>query len=76
MGGRGGKERYADDVFVYPGNTLGHVILFDPSNSEHSSTRTINDPIKAIAPAADCQAYAIGSVLSTITGFFFFWINR
>ncbi|KAI9849996.1 MAG: hypothetical protein M1838_006198 [Thelocarpon superellum] len=42
------------------GNILGNVILFEPSTSEHISARTIFDPITAIAPAADCQRYAIG----------------
>ena len=35
-------------------------MLFEPSTSEHKATRTIFDPITAIAPAADCQTYAIG----------------
>ncbi|MCJ1446717.1 MAG: hypothetical protein MMC23_007223 [Stictis urceolatum] len=42
------------------GNSKGHVMLFEPSTSEHRSSRTINDPITSIAPAADCQTYAIG----------------
>jgi hypothetical protein len=42
------------------GNDRGEVILFEPSTSEHKSARTIYDPITAIAPAADCQTYAIG----------------
>jgi hypothetical protein len=42
------------------GNPQGHVMLFEPSTSEHRSARTIFDPITAIAPAADCQTYAIG----------------
>ena len=45
-----------------PGNIQGNVILFEPSTSEHVSARTIFDPITAIAPAADCRAYAIGCV--------------
>ena len=44
----------------YVGNVQGNVILFEPSTSEHVSARTIFDPITAIAPAADCQTYAIG----------------
>jgi hypothetical protein len=42
------------------GNAQGNVILFEPSTSEHVSRRTIFDPITALAPAADCQTYAIG----------------
>ncbi|KAL8899279.1 MAG: hypothetical protein Q9192_001661 [Flavoplaca navasiana] len=42
------------------GNSQGNVILFEPSTSEHISARTIYDPITAIAPAADCQTYALG----------------
>ncbi|KAI4140124.1 MAG: hypothetical protein L6R39_005940 [Caloplaca ligustica] len=44
------------------GNSQGNVILFEPSTSEHVSARTIFDPITAIAPATDCQTYAIGCV--------------
>jgi WD40 repeat protein len=45
------------------GNAQGNVILFEPSTSEHISARTIDQvPITAIAPAADCRTYAIGSV--------------
>ena len=53
------------DAF-YTGNTQGNVIVFDPSNTEHRSNRTIFDPITALAPAADCQTYAIGSVYATL----------
>ena len=42
------------------GNSKGEVILFEPSTSEHISARTIYDPITALAPSADCKAYAIG----------------
>ncbi|KAF7183802.1 hypothetical protein CNMCM7691_004224 [Aspergillus felis] len=42
------------------GNGKGDVILFEPSTSEHVSTRTIFDPITALAPASDCRTYAIG----------------
>ncbi|KAL1971308.1 hypothetical protein VTN77DRAFT_260 [Rasamsonia byssochlamydoides] len=42
------------------GNGKGEVILFEPSTSEHISTRTIFDPITALAPGADCRTYAIG----------------
>ena len=44
------------------GNPQGTVVIFTPSHGEHKSTRTIYDPITAIAPAWDCQTYAIGSV--------------
>lgn len=49
------------------GNTQGNVIVFNPSNTEHESARTIFDPITALAPASDCQTYAIGSVNATLT---------
>ncbi|KAI9886319.1 MAG: hypothetical protein M1823_001877 [Watsoniomyces obsoletus] len=42
------------------GNINGHVILFEPSTSEHISARTIFDPITSLAPSADCRTYAIG----------------
>ncbi|MCJ1400737.1 hypothetical protein MMC11_003945 [Xylographa trunciseda] len=42
------------------GNSQGNVILFEPPTSEHKSARTIFDPITALAPASDCQTYAIG----------------
>lgn len=48
------------------GNSQGNVILFEPSTSEHISARTIFDPITALAPAFDCQTYAIGSVQDLI----------
>ena len=44
------------------GNPQGTVVIFTPSHGEHKSTRTIYDPITAIAPAWDCQTYAIGLV--------------
>jgi hypothetical protein len=50
---------HADDR---EGNGKGDVILFEPSTSEHVSTRTIFDPITALAPASDCRTYAIGYV--------------
>ncbi|KAL9125586.1 MAG: hypothetical protein Q9217_005226, partial [Psora testacea] len=43
-----------------PGNNQGSVVIFESSTSEHISARTIFDPITAIAPATDCQTYAIG----------------
>ncbi|KAL8947200.1 MAG: hypothetical protein Q9222_006493 [Ikaeria aurantiellina] len=48
------------------GNSQGNVILFEPSTSEHVSARTIYDPITAIAPAADCQTYALGYMNGSI----------
>ncbi|PWY65601.1 hypothetical protein BO70DRAFT_302276 [Aspergillus heteromorphus CBS 117.55] len=42
------------------GNEKGDVIIFEPSTSEHTSCRTIFDPITALAPATDCRTYAIG----------------
>lgn len=54
------RERMGVDCIL--GNSQGSVILFEPSTSEHISARTIFDPITAIAPAADCQTYAIGYV--------------
>jgi len=49
------------DVHV-AGGSQGSVVLFTPFNTETESARTIFDPITAIAPAWDCQTYAIGSV--------------
>ncbi|KAL8827794.1 MAG: hypothetical protein Q9170_006872 [Blastenia crenularia] len=54
------------DGNVVFGNSQGSVILFEPSTSEHISARTIFDPITAIAPAADCQTYAIGYLNGSI----------
>ncbi|KAL8782298.1 MAG: hypothetical protein Q9213_005491 [Squamulea squamosa] len=48
------------------GNSQGNVILFEPSTSEHISARTIFDPITAIAPAVDCQTYALGYLNGSI----------
>ncbi|KAJ5279230.1 hypothetical protein N7478_004602 [Penicillium angulare] len=42
------------------GNDKGEVILFEPSTSEHISSRTIFDPITSLAPSMDCRTYAIG----------------
>ncbi|PGH14492.1 hypothetical protein AJ79_02985 [Helicocarpus griseus UAMH5409] len=42
------------------GNAKGEVILYEPATSEHVSSRTIFDPITALAPANDCRTYAIG----------------
>ncbi|KAF2813339.1 uncharacterized protein BDZ99DRAFT_517608 [Mytilinidion resinicola] len=48
------------------GNAQGNVILFEPSTSEHISSRTIFDPITALAPAADCRTFAIGYLNGSI----------
>jgi len=42
------------------GNSKGNIILFEPSTSEHISSRTIFDPITALAPSTDCKSFAIG----------------
>jgi len=49
------------------GNSQGNIILFEPSTSEHISTRTIFDPITALAPAADCRTFAIGYVICDVS---------
>lgn len=49
------------------GNAQGNVILFEPSTSEHLSSRTIFDPVTALAPAADCRTFAIGYVTRLIS---------
>ncbi|KAF1975084.1 hypothetical protein BU23DRAFT_567059 [Bimuria novae-zelandiae CBS 107.79] len=48
------------------GNAQGNIILFEPSTSEHISSRTIFDPITALAPAADCRTFAIGYLNGSI----------
>ncbi|KAG8627924.1 hypothetical protein KVT40_003797 [Elsinoe batatas] len=48
------------------GNSSGNIILFDPATSEHISTRTIFDPITAIAPYVDCRTYAVGYMNGSI----------
>ena len=48
-----------------PGNAQGSVILFEPTTSEHISSRTIDQiAVSAIAPAADCRTFAIGFVFT------------
>ncbi|GAB7343107.1 hypothetical protein MBLNU457_1185t1 [Dothideomycetes sp. NU457] len=42
------------------GNAKGNIIIFEPSTSEHISSRTIFDPITALAPANDCRTFAVG----------------
>ncbi|KKY14919.1 putative wd g-beta repeat protein [Phaeomoniella chlamydospora] len=44
------------------GNVKGEVILFAPATSEHYSSRTIYDPITALAPSSDCRTFAIGVI--------------
>ncbi len=49
-------------LMVVIGNSR-NVILFEPTTSEHISARTIDQiAVSAIAPAADCRTFAIGSV--------------
>ncbi|KAI9818644.1 MAG: hypothetical protein M1826_001367 [Phylliscum demangeonii] len=45
---------------VVVGNAIGHIILFEPSTSEHRSARTFGDPVTALAPTANGRTYAIG----------------
>ncbi|KHN99190.1 WD40/YVTN repeat-like-containing domain protein [Metarhizium album ARSEF 1941] len=43
------------------GNTQGNIILFEPTTSEHISSRTIDQiAVTALAPSADCRTFAIG----------------
>ncbi|KAF4970488.1 hypothetical protein FSARC_2507 [Fusarium sarcochroum] len=43
------------------GNTKGSVIMFEPSTSEHVSSRTIDQiAVTALAPSSDCRTFAIG----------------
>ncbi|KAF7538312.1 hypothetical protein G7Z17_g12673 [Cylindrodendrum hubeiense] len=43
------------------GNTQGSVILFEPTTSEHISSRTLDQiAVTALAPSADCRTFAIG----------------
>lgn len=43
------------------GNTQGNIILFEPTTSEHISSRTIDQiAVTALAPCADCRTFAIG----------------
>ncbi|KAG4267451.1 hypothetical protein FPRO04_12889 [Fusarium proliferatum] len=43
------------------GNTKGSIIMFEPSTSEHVSSRTIDQiAVTALAPSADCRNFAIG----------------
>ncbi|EWZ78091.1 hypothetical protein FOWG_17591 [Fusarium oxysporum f. sp. lycopersici MN25] len=43
------------------GNTKGSIIMFEPSTSEHISSRTFDQiAVTALAPSADCRTFAIG----------------
>ncbi|CZR49743.1 uncharacterized protein FPRO_14780 [Fusarium proliferatum ET1] len=43
------------------GNAKGNIIMFEPSTSEHVSSRTIDQiAVTALAPSADCRTFAIG----------------
>lgn len=43
------------------GNTQGSVIQFEPTTSEHISSRTLDQiAITALAPSSDCRTFAIG----------------
>ncbi|CAM1509162.1 Fc.00g029010.m01.CDS01 [Cosmosporella sp. VM-42] len=43
------------------GNTQGSVIQFEPTTSEHISTRTLDQiAVTALAPSSDCRTFAIG----------------
>ncbi|KYK55357.1 uncharacterized protein DCS_07320 [Drechmeria coniospora] len=43
------------------GNSQGSIILFEPTTSEHISSRTIDQiAVTAIAPSSDCRTFAIG----------------
>ncbi|GAB7361712.1 hypothetical protein MBLNU230_g1759t1 [Neophaeotheca triangularis] len=48
------------------GNSQGAITLFEPSTTEHFSSRTIFDPVTALAPAADCKTFAIGYLNGSI----------
>lgn len=63
---RVGSSKLTEADVHAAGNSQGNVIIFNPSNTEHESARTIFDPITALAPAWDCQTYAIGSVNSDL----------
>ncbi|KAG7413164.1 hypothetical protein Forpi1262_v017205 [Fusarium oxysporum f. sp. raphani] len=43
------------------GDTKGSIIMFEPSTSEHVSSRTIGQiAVTILAPSADCRTFAIG----------------
>ncbi|KAG6013333.1 hypothetical protein E4U43_007344 [Claviceps pusilla] len=43
------------------GNTQGNIILYEPTTSEHLSSRTIDQiAVTALAPSGDCRTFAIG----------------
>lgn len=51
--------------FHCAGSEKGDILLFEPSTSEHMSSRTIFDPITSLAPSSDCRTFAIGYILLT-----------
>lgn len=46
--------------YIIQGNSQGNIILFEPNTAEHTSARTIVDPVTALAPLSDSKTYAIG----------------
>jgi WD40 repeat protein len=43
------------------GNAQGSIICFEPTTSEHLSSRTIDQiAVTALAPSSDCRTFAIG----------------
>ncbi|KAG5970106.1 hypothetical protein E4U58_000688 [Claviceps cyperi] len=43
------------------GNSQGNIILFEPTTSEHISSKTLNQiAVTALAPSANCRTFAIG----------------
>ncbi|KAI9728178.1 MAG: hypothetical protein M1828_004639 [Chrysothrix sp. TS-e1954] len=48
------------------GNSQGNIILFETATSEHVSSKTIFDPVTALAPASDCKTFAIGYLNGSI----------
>ncbi|CAI6097049.1 unnamed protein product [Clonostachys chloroleuca] len=43
------------------GNMQGSIILFEPTTSEHISSRTLDQiPVTSLAPSSDCRTFAIG----------------
>jgi hypothetical protein len=48
-------------TYTVAGNTQGSIILFEPTTSEHISSRTLDQiAVTALAPSADCRTFAIG----------------
>jgi hypothetical protein len=59
------NQRSFSQLLTASGNSQGEIILFDPKTSENTTTRTIFDPITAIAPNLDCKTFAIGFMNGT-----------